>query len=566
MKHIFRRFLMRQFTTLLAFLLLFSNLLFALSDKELATSINLAGKQRMLVQKITKEALLIHANLDKKDNLNNLKQSSQLFDQTLKGLIHGDKSLNLVALNKKPVQKQLKIVEDLWQPFYKEIKSILSGKAKESSYEFLEKNNMNLLKEMNKAVGLYTEGNSNSSKLKLANDINLAGKQRMLTQRMAKDLLAISNNLDKQKHIGDFKKTRNLFTQTLKGLLNGDKKLNLVGTKLPKIVKQLNVVDKSWKSLQPLLDSALKGKDEEKAITGLDNILVEMNKAVTLYTKSVNRQKQRLQLASILGNFMNKNKILKKRVNLSGRQRMLVQRMTKLSLLISSNIDKKANIQKLIKYSEQYDKTLNAFKNGDKDLGCVPTNDKDTKKQIELVEKEWKPFYANIQTIIDGKDNDKKALSYLVSKNEQLLKISNDLVKVYEKSNKSENFLEKARVHVVNIAGRQRMLSQKMTKEKLLIIQGKKEYKDKLKGTIKLFDDSLKALINGDEKQKIIKPTNQQVRKQLTKVANIWSKLKPLYEKEKVTPKELALIIKENPILLSEMNKMVNISEAQREY
>jgi len=99
-----------------------------------------------------------------------------------------------------------------------------------------------------------------------------------------------------------------------------------------------------------------------------------------------------------------------------------------------------------------------------------------------------------------------------------------------------------------------------------LVIQGKKEYKDKLKGTIKLFDDSLKALINGDEKQKIIKPTNQQIREQLTKVSNIWSKLKPLYEKENPTPKELALIIKLNPILLSEMNKMVTMAEAKREY
>ncbi|NOZ91341.1 MAG: hypothetical protein GXO60_08675 [Epsilonproteobacteria bacterium] len=557
---------MRQISILLGFLLLFSNFLFAVSDKELAVSINLAGKQRMLIQKMTKEALLIHANLDKKDNINNLKNSSQLFDKTLKGLREGDKSLNLVPVKEESIQKQLEVVDKLWQPFYKEIKSILSGDAKESSYEFLEKNNMNLLKEMNKAVGLYTLQNKQSSKLKLANDINLAGKQRMLTQRMAKDLLAITNNLDKEAHIKDFKKARELFSETLKGLKNGDKKLNLVGTKLPKIVAQLDVVSKEWKEAQPLLDNALKGKDEEKAITKLDNILVEMNKAVTLYTQSVNRQKQRLQFASILNSFMNKNKVLKKRVNLSGKQRMLVQRMTKLSLLISSNINPKSNKEKLVKFSKLYDKTLNGFKNGDKDLDCTPTKDKEVLKQIELVEKQWKPFYENIKVIIDGKDKDKKALSYLVSNNEKLLKASNDLVKLYEKSNKSDNYLEKAKVHIVNVAGRQRMLSQKMTKEKLLFIQGKKEYKDKLKNTIKLFDDSLNALINGDEKQHIIKPTNKKIKAQLDKVAKIWAKLKPLYEKEEPTPQELAIIIKENPILLSEMNKMVEMAEVAREY
>jgi len=557
---------MRQISILLGFLLLFSNFLFAVSDKDLAVSINLAGKQRMLIQKMTKEALLIHANLEKQKNIDNLKNSSQLFDKTLKGLQEGDNSLGLVPLKEKSIQKQLEVVDKLWQPFYKEIKSILSGDAKESSYEFLEKHNMDLLKEMNSVVNLYTLQNKQNSKLKLANDINLAGKQRMLTQRMAKDLLAITNNLDKEAHIKDFKKAKKLFSDTLKGLKNGDKKLNLVGTKLPKIVAQLDIVDKEWKEAQPLLDSALKGKDEEKAISKLDNILVEMNRAVTLYTQSVNRQKQRLQFASILNSFMNKNKVLKKRVNLSGKQRMLVQRMTKLSLLISSNINPKSNREKLIKYSTLYDKTLNGFKNGDKDLGCTATKDKEALKQIDLVEKQWKPFYKNIKIIIDNKDKDKKALSYLVSNNEQLLKASNDLVKLYEKSDNSENYLEKAKVHIVNIAGRERMLSQKMTKEKLLLVQGKKEYAPKLKETIKLFDDSLKALINGDTKQNIIPPTNKKIKAQLEKVAKIWSKLKPLYEKNNISPKELAIIIKENPILLSEMNKMVEMAEVSREY
>jgi len=557
---------MRPLTTLLALLLLLSSLLFALSNKELATSINLAGKQRMLVQKITKEALLIHANLNKKENIGNLRNSTKLFDQIVKGLINGDKKLSLVPVKEKSIQKQLEVIDKLWKSFHKEIKLILLGKEKEGSYNFLEKNNMNLLKELNKVVELYTSENANSSKLKLANDINLAGKQRMLTQRMAKDLLAISNNLDKQKHIKDFKKSRNLFTQTLKGLLNGDKKLNLVGTKIPKIVAQLEVVDKEWKDIQPILDTAFKGIEEEKGISGLDNILVEMNKAVTLYTQSVNREKQRLQLASILGNFMNKNRVVKKRVNLSGKQRMLVQRMTKLALLISSNINKESNTQKLIKYSKLYDKTLKAFKNGDKELGCIPTNDKKTQQQIELVEKAWKPFYKNVQTIIDGKDKNKKALSFLVDKNEQLLKISNDLVKLYEKSDKSDNYLEKAKLHIVNIAGRQRMLSQKMTKEKLLIIQGKKEYKEKLKGTIKLFDDSLNSLINGDSKQNILKPTNKNIKEQLDKVSNIWSKLKPLYKKDKPTTKELAIIIKYSTLLLSEINTMVSMTEKERVY
>ncbi len=226
---------------------------------------------------------------------------------------------------------------------------------------------------------------------------------------------------------------------------------------------------------------------------------------------------------------MNKSKILKKRVNLSGRQRMLVQRMTKLALLIESNIDKRDNIKKLEKYAFLYDKTLKAFENGDKDLGCVPTNDKNVKEKIEVVKEAWKPFLDNVKKIIDKKDNDKSAIKYIVDNNEKLLKLSDDLVKAYERSNKTQNFLEKARIHVINIAGRQRMLTQKMTKEKLLAENGKSEYKDKLHKTIELFDKSLKNLPNGNLKRNILNYNDKII--SIKSCIDMGIGLKPLFER-----------------------------------
>lgn len=548
------------------FLLLFSNLIFATTDRELATTINLAGKQRMLIQKMTKEALLIHANLEKDKSIKELEESSSIFNKTLQGLINGDKSLGLVKIDNQDISKELSSVDKLWKPFYKEIKNILSNRAKESSYEFLEKNNMALLEEMDRAVKLYSSLSRLDGKFKLANDINLAGKERMLTQRLAKDILAIKSGLNKNSHIKDFKESKELFSKILNGLQHGDKDLKLRGTDIPNILNQLRVVDKSWRDIEPILDIALRGKNIEKSIDMLDNLLVEINRAVTLYTKSINRAKQRSRIASILSDFMNKSKILKKRVNLSGKQRMLVQRVTKLALLLNSNIDREKNIEKLKNYSNLYDKTLKAFKNGDKDLGCVPTNDKEIREKISIVEKHWKPFYENLQNIINLKDKDKKSLAYIINKNEELLKVSDDLVKEYEKSDKSENYLEKARLHVINIAGRERMLSQKMTKEKLLVIQGKKEYINRLNSSIKLFNDSLNSLIGGNSRENIIKPTNRKIEKQLDKIYKIWSKLKPLYRKDKLSPKDLEIIIEDNPKLLSEIDSMVEMAQKEREY
>ncbi len=558
---------MRQSLALLiTLLILFTSLLFGLSDRELAISINLSGKQRMLTQKMTKEALLIRSNIDKKVNIDRLKESSRLFNKTLKGLIGGDKSLKLVSIEDNNIQKELKKIEKLWKPFHSEIENVIFNRATDNTYKLLEKNNIPLLNEMNIAVNMYTLEKRGENKFKLANDINLAGKQRMLTQKMAKDLLFIKNGFKKEYYISDFKKSQKLFTKILNGLFNGDKKLNLEGTKIVQIVKQLRVVDKLWINLQPILKKSLNGKDIKSAIDGLDNILIEMNRAVLLYTKAFNRQKQRLELSYIINSFINKNNQLKRLVNLSGKQRMLTQRMAKLSLLISSNIDKKENIKRLIKFSSLYNQTLKAFRDGDRELNCIPLKSKLIDEQIAVIEKKWKPFYKNIKNIINQKDGRGKSLRFIIDNNEELLEVSNELVKRYEKSNRSQNYLDKTRLRIVNVAGRERMLTQKMTKEKLLILNGDNKYKSKLQKTIKLFNDSLNVLISGDSNQTIVKPTNKKIKEQLAKVLSIWMKLKPLYLKDNLSSKEMNIIIKKNPILLYEMNRMVKMSEVEVEY
>jgi len=558
--------MMKKPLQLLMIVPLLSTSLFALSDKELAISINLSGKQRMLTQKMTKESFLIHDNINKQENIAKLKESSQLFDKTLKGLIQGDDDLKLVKVDDPKIQAQLKKVQALWEPFYKEINNVINQKATPKSYQLLEEQNLPLLQEMNQAVALYTQQSKNNSKLTLANDINLAGKQRMLTQKMGKDLLFIHNKIKTATYQKDFKDSRVLFSETLDGLFDGSEKLNLKGTKLPKIRKQLTVVKSMWQAEQPILDKALKDQDIQKAIEGLDKILIEMNQASTLYTKSINRQKQRLKLSSLIHNFMNKSKILKKRINLSGKQRMLTQKMTKLALMIDAGINTKESKAQLKETAQLFEKTLNGFKSGDQDLGCIPSKDPQIQAQIAKIEKEWQQFNQHIQRIVEGKDGDGSSLEYLIKHNESLLQASNELVKRYEASNKSQNYLDKARLHIVNIAGRQRMLTQKMTKEKLLIAKGKSEYNDKLEKSIKLFDASLNALIKGDPQQNIVKPTNKEMKQQLQVVLKLWHELKPLYEKKEINKQDLATIIQKNPLLLKEMNKAVQISEKSIEY
>ena len=57
---------------------------------------------------------------------------------------------------------------------------------------------------------------------------------------------------------------------------------------------------------------------------------------------------------------------------------------------------------------------------------------------------------------------------------------------------------QKADGNIINTAGRQRMLSQKMSKESFLISTGNDEFRSELPKTIGLFDTILKGLIYGN--------------------------------------------------------------------
>ncbi|MGN7612210.1 methyl-accepting chemotaxis protein [Magnetococcales bacterium HHB-1] len=134
----------------------------------------------------------------------------------------------------------------------------------------------------------------------------------------------------------------------------------------------------------------------------------------------------------------------------------------------------------------------------------------------------------------------------------------------------------------INLAGRQRMLSQKMSKELLLFVQqrGAKSLAT-VKGSAHIFDETLTALIEGGGAPRFLDPQrtdrvqvgtpSEEVRIQLLKVKEIWA---PLHsEIQKLSIEDQAqlrvasqLLIQENLKLLSEMNAAVfQMSQASEE-
>ncbi|WP_019615734.1 type IV pili methyl-accepting chemotaxis transducer N-terminal domain-containing protein [Psychromonas ossibalaenae] len=266
------------------------------TSAEYGVVLNLSGKQRMLTQKMSKEILLIALNENKAANLVNLKNTSTLFDKTLKGLRGGSSELRLPATSSSRILRQLDKIDEIWAGFYPIVKDILAAdSANKEQVALIALNNLPLLKQMNKAVGLY-EKDAKKGGLKaapgLAATINLAGKQRMLTQKMSKEFLLVAYGYNVEDNKLSLLETYSLFENTLKGLKDGDHNLGLPGTKPQHIRDQLDVVNGLWINFKPIVASAADYKTAkisadkitELAETNLP-LLKEMNKAVGMYEK-----------------------------------------------------------------------------------------------------------------------------------------------------------------------------------------------------------------------------------------------------------------------------------------
>jgi len=242
--------------------------------------INLAGKQRMLTQKMSKEALFVAKGIDADANKENLKKTAALFDKTLKGLVDGDAELKLPKTENKEIVAQLKVVSELWVPFKANIDKVVEGKADKATLEAIAKENIPLLKNMNKAVGMYAKASGSKLDPEMAKTINLAGKQRMLTQKMTKELLLVANGIDADANKENAKKTGALFESTLKDLTDN--------TKDEAIKKQLGVVAKLWEDYKVIIDKVDTSDEALKKAQELNMpLLKEMNKAVKMFEASI---------------------------------------------------------------------------------------------------------------------------------------------------------------------------------------------------------------------------------------------------------------------------------------
>jgi hypothetical protein len=136
----------------------------ARAQRSSSTAINLAGAQRMLSQKMTKEVLLL-ARGD--GDANGPRQSAARFQRVLAGLLHGDAELGLEACDVPEIRAQLEKVAAIWGPLEAAVKRVADGTDGDGSgLRLVVERNARLLAEANAAVGmLETESTARGNRM-----------------------------------------------------------------------------------------------------------------------------------------------------------------------------------------------------------------------------------------------------------------------------------------------------------------------------------------------------------------------------------------------------------------
>jgi methyl-accepting chemotaxis protein len=207
------------------------------NHKHDANLIYLAGKQRMLTQQLSKN--LMELQLGDNSKIAEINQVKAEFSKVLDGLEGGDADLELDAEETENVLNTFNEVQEIWVPFVFNVELIIQTWPEiNNSLDHIVNNNEKL----------YTTVNSTLTKMGKTVDSSTmltAGTLRSLVEGITKNIFLYSRYRDEKYLLAGSEKVIKA-NQILKGLLEGDKKLNLARIKSEVSRKEILEIEKQF--------------------------------------------------------------------------------------------------------------------------------------------------------------------------------------------------------------------------------------------------------------------------------------------------------------------------------
>ncbi|WP_112321865.1 type IV pili methyl-accepting chemotaxis transducer N-terminal domain-containing protein [Oceanibium sediminis] len=262
------------------------------ADADARRKINLAGGQAMLTQRMTRGALFAAVDVDAARHFRMMVTSAGLFSRTLRGLKSGDAELGLPVEGNPAVLESIAAVEEVWTIFSPILDAIeAAGRVSDTDIAMIAQLNLKALERCDATVtALVSEYAHKDIELGVAVSLSIAGRQRMLSQQMAKDAALLALGVEAEKTRSTLEKTAALFEASLGALIEGLPAVSLPpapGNVRAKLLEAEEIWAAYGRAIRTVAQAGFaSGFDLTAIATQADPMLARLDEVVTLYEQS----------------------------------------------------------------------------------------------------------------------------------------------------------------------------------------------------------------------------------------------------------------------------------------
>lgn len=490
-----------------------------------ASTIDVAGKQRMLSQRMTKEFLLVCAGMNVEANTVQLQKTMAEFESSLNDLIHGNSARKMFAAPNDIVKGRLSTVVGVWAAFSKAINdniaaaTLFGGNVDENVIAPLldaGTGNVKVLKTSNSVVSALVDAAKASGASVSGLAVDIAGRQRMLIQRMCKEALLIRLGVSVSVNKGLLKGSIKLFDTSHSGIILGVPFAGIPALENMCTLYQMREVSYYWQQFKPLVDAIITpedpAKNQEVALESIAEVIESAGNLKTgLFSAMVNSVKLYVNPSSDCdpltevnpdGSIGLNDKAWTYLLDNVGKQRMLGQKASQMFMQVANLIAVDKSKVDLIIMVDTIGRHIRSLIEGNKAQNIYAPPRQDILDQLLAAYATWTEMKAVLQSAISlaaGQLTDAQ-VGFLARMSENVLNQVNSAVSLYEDACIFVNSTVPARL--INDAGRQRMVLMKMAKEAGLVQYGWDKAKNwqRLNETRAFFDEVHWMLLYGDTK------------------------------------------------------------------
>lgn len=254
--------------------------------------INMSGKLRMLSQRIPGMACNQASGIEPVKSLANLEAANAEFNRILAALRHGDENLKITSAEESRLTlSYIDAVDARWAPFEAVATDVLAGQVTEDSMLTLATASGPLLGDaadlVQRIVGVYYD--PVTTRQSDAITIDFAGRQRMLAQRMSKNVCLINMGVSVEAATAELAEAYRLFDATLAALQVGMPSAGVSPPPNDAVVAGLEIVVDTWDGMAPHMRSAIDGETFDtdtrvEVFNGMNLLTARMNAVVGLYS------------------------------------------------------------------------------------------------------------------------------------------------------------------------------------------------------------------------------------------------------------------------------------------